>query len=81
MPGFIHRTMKTCKPCEDAAQARSLPETAQQIGATVVEEYLGGKDTCTFSYHQCSECGSVWEKQVDGGAGGHYRGIKRLSTE
>lgn len=70
--------MSACKPCSE----NQKPPRLTPIGRSVVitTSFGSGHDHTEHFFSQCDECGSVWVKYVDSGAGGHGRFWKRLTA-
>lgn len=71
-----------CGRCREADKSNRLPDTASQIGDEVsfTTAIGAGHDSTDHTFHQCKDCGSVWVKYVDSGAGGHGRFTRRLTA-
>jgi predicted RNA-binding Zn-ribbon protein involved in translation (DUF1610 family) len=58
-----------------------FPINSQQIGKSVISTFSVGRGSVTTEYQhfQCLNCGSIWQKEEERGAGGHNRSKIRLT--
>jgi uncharacterized protein with PIN domain len=70
--------MSACNVC---SKDQTPPHLAPIGRPVVIRTSVGrGHDQTEHTFSQCEECGSVWVKYVDSGAGGHGTFWKRLTA-
>lgn len=71
--------MSACKACSNDREPKGLTEIGRPVTCLVT---VGrGHDQTEHTFFQCDECGSVWVRLVDSGAGGHGRFMRRLTAD
>lgn len=71
--------MSACNACSNDREPKALTEIGRPVTCRVA---VGrGHDQTEHTFLQCDECGSVWVRLVDSGAGGHGRFMRRLTAD
>ena len=70
-----------CESCLSSEKAGKLHDNTRSIGneVLIISKVGRGKDRTEHVFFQCINCGSVWVKLVDSGAGGHGLFYQRLT--
>jgi hypothetical protein len=81
--GQIIETQGACSDCKAPDSSRKPHAALVVFGNRVVDISTVGRghEQTDYTFMQCSQCGSVWVKYQDSGAGGHGRFMKRLTAE
>lgn len=72
-----------CYSCRSSDVSRRLHDQIKSIGddVLIITKVGRGKDRTEHIFFQCINCGSVWVKLVDSGAGGHGLFFQRLTKD
>ena len=66
-----------CEGCRSGTNLEHLAPIGESVVITIPIS-VGNIET-EHSFSQCTNCGSVWVKMVDGGTGGHKKFYRRLT--